>query len=76
MICVSSRFDFFLVSQKVNQGTVTPTHMVVVVDECGMNPDVIQMLSYRLTHMYFNWPGTVRVPAPCQVIFPFFFLFS
>ena len=22
--------------------------------------------SYKLTHMYFNWPGTVRVPAPCQ----------
>ena len=19
-----------------------------------------------MTHMYFNWPGTVRVPAPCQ----------
>lgn len=23
-------------------------------------------LSFQLTHMYFNWPGTVRVPAPCQ----------
>ena len=22
--------------------------------------------SYKLTHMYYNWPGTVRVPAPCQ----------
>jgi len=24
-------------------------------------------LSYKLTHMYYNWPGTIRVPAPCQV---------
>ena len=24
------------------------------------------VFSYKLTHMYFNWPGTVRVPAPCQ----------
>lgn len=24
-------------------------------------------LSYKLTHLYYNWPGTVRVPAPCQV---------
>ena len=23
-------------------------------------------ISYKLTHMYYNWPGTVRVPAPCQ----------
>ena len=23
-------------------------------------------LAYKLTHLYFNWPGTVRVPAPCQ----------
>ena len=24
-------------------------------------------LTYKLTHMYYNWPGTIRVPAPCQV---------
>lgn len=23
-------------------------------------------LAYKLTHMYYNWPGTIRVPAPCQ----------
>jgi len=48
----------------VNQGTVSPTHFIVV--EGGFSPDFIQKLAYRLTHMYFNWPGTVRVPAPCQ----------
>ena len=26
----------------------------------------IQKLAYKLTHMYYNWPGTVRVPAPVQ----------
>ena len=20
----------------------------------------------QLAHLYYNWPGTVRVPAPCQ----------
>ena len=20
-----------------------------------------------MAHMYYNWPGTIRVPAPCQV---------
>jgi len=59
--------DFFLVPQAVNQGTVTPTHMVLAHEHGdNLSPDVVQKLSYKLTHMYFNWPGTVRVPAPCQ----------
>lgn len=59
-------YDFFLVSQHVRQGTVTPTHFVVVSDTSGFKPDHIQRLAYKLTHMYYNWPGTIRVPAPCQ----------
>ena len=59
-------FDFFLVSQHVRQGTVTPTHYVVVYDDSGMKADHIQRLSFKLTHLYYNWPGTIRVPAPCQ----------
>ena len=60
-------YDFFLVSQRVTQGTVTPVHFVVICDNANIPPDVLQKLSYKLTHMYFNWTGTVRVPAPCQV---------
>ncbi|CAK1555842.1 unnamed protein product [Leptosia nina] len=59
-------YDFLLVSQKVNQGTVTPTHYIVVYDDSNMPPDQCQRLTYKLTHLYYNWPGTVRVPAPCQ----------
>jgi len=59
-------YDFFLVSQRVTQGTVTPVHFVVISDNANIPPDVLQKLSYKLTHMYFNWTGTVRVPAPCQ----------
>lgn len=59
-------YDFFLVSQRVTQGTVTPVHFVVICDNANIPPDVLQKLSYKLTHMYFNWTGTVRVPAPCQ----------
>lgn len=59
-------YDFFLVSQFSRQGTVTPTHYVVIHDGCQMKVDHVQRLTYKLTHMYYNWPGTVRVPAPCQ----------
>ncbi|CAH0720363.1 unnamed protein product, partial [Brenthis ino] len=59
-------YDFLIVSQKVNQGTVTPTHYVVAHDGGGMAPDQCQRLTYKLCHLYYNWPGAVRVPAPCQ----------
>ncbi len=51
----------------MRQGTVTPTHYNVVYDGSGWKPDILQKLTYKLTHMYYNWPGTIRVPAPCQV---------
>ncbi|XP_071132212.1 piwi-like protein 1 [Mytilus edulis] len=59
-------YDFYLVSQHVRQGTVSPTHYIVVHDSSNMRPDHLQRLSYKMTHLYYNWPGTVRVPAPCQ----------
>lgn len=68
-ITSKDKFDFFLVSQHVGQGTVTPTHYIVVYDDTKLKPDHIQRLSYKLTHLYYNWSGTIRVPAPCQVIF-------
>ena len=45
---------------------MSPTHYIVVHDNTGLKPDILQKISYKLTHMYYNWPGTVRVPAPCQ----------
>ncbi|KDR12118.1 piwi-like protein Ago3 [Zootermopsis nevadensis] len=59
-------YDFFLVSQHVRQGTVTPTHYVVIYDSANMKTDHMQRLTYKLCHLYYNWPGTIRVPAPCQ----------
>ena len=71
-----SRYDFFLVSQSVNQGTVNPTSYNVVKDTSGLLPKHIQALTYKLTHLYYNWPGTVRVPAPCQYAHKLAFLVS
>lgn len=59
-------YDFFLISQSVRQGTVSPTHYNVIWDKSNLIPDHIQRLTYKLTHLYYNWPGTIRVPAPCQ----------
>lgn len=59
-------YDFFLVPQSVREGTVTPTHYIVVHDTSNLETDHMQRLTYKLCHLYYNWPGTIRVPAPCQ----------
>ena len=56
------RYDFFLVSQSVRQGTVSPTNYHIIYDTSGFKPDHIQRLTYKLTHLYYNW----------QVCVPFF----
>ncbi|XP_068460923.1 piwi-like protein 1 [Clinocottus analis] len=59
-------YDFYIVSQAVRNGSVSPTHYNVVYDTSGLKPDHMQRLTYKLCHMYYNWQGIIRVPAPCQ----------
>ncbi|XP_068083901.1 piwi-like protein Siwi [Anabrus simplex] len=66
VITLPQRYDFYLVSQSVHQGTVSPTSYNVISDNLGLEPDQLQRLTYKLTHLYYNWNGTVRVPAPVQ----------
>ncbi|KAG5886057.1 hypothetical protein JTB14_009506 [Gonioctena quinquepunctata] len=66
VVTLPERYDFFIVSQCVRQGSVSPTSYNVIEDTMGLPPDRMQMLTYKLCHMYYNWSGTVRVPAPCQ----------
>ncbi|KAL8191113.1 UNVERIFIED_CONTAM: hypothetical protein K2H54_068156 [Gekko kuhli] len=60
------RYDFFLISQLARQGTVNPTHYNVVYDDNGLKPEHMQRLTYKMCHLYYNWTGLIRVPAPCQ----------
>ncbi|XP_069773595.1 piwi-like protein 2 isoform X2 [Narcine bancroftii] len=60
--------DFFLLSHTVRQGCGIPTHYVCVFNSLNLNPDHIQRLTFKLCHLYWNWSGTVRVPAPCKSI--------
>ncbi|XP_030561453.1 protein aubergine [Drosophila novamexicana] len=76
IITLPERYDFFLVSQAVKQGTVSPTSYNVIHDNMGLNADKLQMLSYKMTHMYYNWSGTCRVPAVCQYAHKLAFLIA
>ncbi|XP_054353972.2 piwi-like protein 2 isoform X2 [Pongo pygmaeus] len=60
----------FVVQKKIStnlylaasQNFVTPTPGTVVdhtITSC-------EWLTFKMCHMYWNWPGTIRVPAPCK----------
>ncbi|KZC11749.1 Protein piwi [Dufourea novaeangliae] len=70
------KYDFFIIPQSVRQGTVTPCAFNVIADTTGWRADQMQRITYKLCHMYYNWSGTVRVPAPCQYAHKLAFLVS
>ncbi|KAF1739878.1 hypothetical protein MXB_5441 [Myxobolus squamalis] len=57
--------NFFLVSQNFTQGTVLPINLVVIYNSSSLTLEQIQRFTYKCTYLYYNWSGTVRVPAPC-----------
>lgn len=65
-VTLEERYDFYLVSQKCNQGTVAPTNYHVIYDTTGLPPERIQAWTFIQTHAYYNWYGTTRIPAILQ----------
>ena len=62
----ADHYSFYLVNQHVSRGSATPTHYIVGYDSSPFSVDAIQNLTFRLSHMYYNFPGGVRLPAPAQ----------
>ncbi|XP_050438179.1 piwi-like protein Siwi isoform X2 [Adelges cooleyi] len=67
VVTVPTKYDFYLIAQQLRHSTVTPTHYRVIEDTLNLKPEYMQTLTYKLCHMYYNWSGTIRVPAPCQL---------
>ena len=61
-----SLYDFFLISQTATQGCILPTHFFVCYDTSDIDRVVLQDLTYQLCYFYYNWGGSIKVPAPCQ----------
>uniref|UniRef100_A0A182QKA2 Aubergine n=1 Tax=Anopheles farauti TaxID=69004 RepID=A0A182QKA2_9DIPT len=76
VITLPERTDFFLISQAVRQGTVSPTAYNVIYDESGLKSDQLQVYTSKQTHLYYNWCGSVAVPAVCQYAHKLAFLVS
>ena len=48
VITLPERYDFYLISQSVSQGTVAPTSYNIIYDTLGLKPKDIQLISYKL----------------------------
>uniref|UniRef100_A0A8C4HHD1 Piwi-like RNA-mediated silencing 2 n=1 Tax=Dicentrarchus labrax TaxID=13489 RepID=A0A8C4HHD1_DICLA len=58
--------DFYLMAHHIRQGCGLPTHYVSLYNTANLTPDHLQRLTFKMCHLYWNWPGTIRVPAPCK----------
>ena len=62
----TDHYGFYLVNQHVSRGSAAPTQYVVGYDSSHFSVDSVQTLTFKLSHMYYNFPGAVRLPAPAQ----------
>ncbi|XP_061205616.1 piwi-like protein 2 [Neopsephotus bourkii] len=58
--------EFFLLAHHSQQGCSIPTRYICLLNTANLSPEHVQRLTFKLCHLYWNWPGTVRVPAPCR----------
>uniref|UniRef100_A0A2K5DD03 Piwi-like protein 2 n=1 Tax=Aotus nancymaae TaxID=37293 RepID=A0A2K5DD03_AOTNA len=60
----------FVVQKKIstNLYLATPQHFVTPTPGTVVDHTITscEWLTFKLCHMYWNWPGTIRVPAPCK----------
>lgn len=69
-VCVCAvlrcRQDFFLLAHCPRLGCSVPTRYICVLNTANLSAEHLQRLTFKLCHLYWNWPGTIRVPAPCK----------
>jgi len=63
-VCRQDVKEFYLVSQKCNIGTATPIHYELFEDENNLKMEDVSTLIYKLCYTYYNWSGSIKVPAP------------
>lgn len=60
---IGNDYDFYLVSQKTNQGLAQATYYKVIFDGNKTNSDDLHLLTYKLCFLYYNWVGAIKTPA-------------
>jgi aubergine-like protein len=61
---VSEKYwDFYLVAQKVTQGSCTPSKYTVLYNNTDLEEKDIIELTFGQCANYYNWQGTIKIPA-------------
>ena len=63
---VTENYDFYMIAQHCNMGTVKPAYYKVIHSDSKVEEGVLQELLYSQCFNYMNWTGSVRVPACLQ----------
>uniref|UniRef100_A0A4W5M0R0 Piwi-like RNA-mediated gene silencing 2 n=1 Tax=Hucho hucho TaxID=62062 RepID=A0A4W5M0R0_9TELE len=61
-----NRVYFYLMAHHIQQGCGLPTHYISIYNMANLSPDHLQRLTFKMCHVYWNWPWTIQVPAPCK----------
>ena len=60
-------YEFLLVPQNVRQGCSTPIKIVCLHNQVeGLCARSLHYLTFHLCHSFFNWFGTIKMPAPTE----------
>ena len=57
-------YEFYLVSQSTQVGISQATQYKILCDENNLKPEDLHNLVYKLCFLYYNWVGSIRIPAP------------
>ncbi len=58
--------NFYAVHHADRTHSVVPTHYTILFNDTAILQEDLQKMLHQLTFMYFNWAGTIKVPAPVQ----------
>jgi aubergine-like protein len=59
--------SFYMVTQTAFQGTVTPTKYHVIENRGNYAMEALGQLAYNQCYNYFNWQGSIKIPAPTMM---------
>lgn len=63
---VGKGFEFYLIAQQCNRGTVKPTFYKVVYSDSEVEEGVLEEFMYSQCFNYMNWTGSIKVPSVLQ----------
>lgn len=63
---ITNENEFFMISQLVRQGCASATQYNVMFDNYNSEKKHLHVMMYKLCHLYYNWTGAIKVPAPCH----------